>query len=568
MKLTYKQRIISIFTALCAVSLLISPSYSQVYAKNGMVSSSSMIASKIGTEVLKKGGNAVDAAIATAFSMAVTWPTAGNIGGGGFLVFMNDEGNVTTIDFREKAPLAAHDKMYLDENGELIKNLNHLNTLAVGVPGTVAGLFMAHKKYGSLPWNDLVQPAVNLANEGFEFTWTLYHHAQRFEKNNVAYKGLLNYFRNEHGEIVNPGEIWKQPALGKTLERIRDKGQDGFYKGETAKKLAKFMKDNGGIITKEDLSKYTAIERKPVVGNYRGFDVYSMAPPSSGGVAIIEMLNMLENFDLNKIGYNSASYYHLLSEVMRRAFADRAEHVGDPDFNPDLPLNQLLSKQHANTLAKSINMDKASVSDSSKFNHMFEGDNTTHLSVADANGNAVSLTYTLEYAYGSRIFSEDLGFIFNNEMGDFNPVPGKTNSNGQIGTYPNLIVPEKRMLSSMTPTIIAKDGRPVLVVGSPGGRTIINSVLQTVVNVIDHKMDIATAIESPMIHHQWLPDKIRYQQWTLSPNTLNLLENMGHELMMSTREWKSIMGIYIDLENNILSGYSDSSSKDGGTAGY
>lgn len=568
MNLPYKQWIMSIVVTFCTLALLISPSYSQVYAKNGMVSSSSMIASEVGRDVLKKGGNAIDAAIATAFSMAVTWPTAGNIGGGGFLVFMNAEGKVTTIDFREKAPLAAHDKMYLDENGELIKNLNHLNTLAVGVPGTVAGLFMAHKKYGSLPWNELVQPAVDLANKGFEFTWTLYHHAQRFEKNNVAYKGLLNYFRNAQGEIVKPGEIWKQPVLGNTLERIRDKGKDGFYKGETAKKLAKFMKDNGGIITKEDLGKYTAIERKPVIGNYRGYDVYSMPPPSSGGVAIIEMLNMLEKYDLKDIGYNSAAYYHLLSEVMRRAFADRAEHIGDPDFNPDLPLELLLSKKHANSLAGTINMDKASVSDSSKFAQMYEGDNTTHLSVADANGNAVSLTYTLEYAYGSRIFSDELGFIFNNEMGDFNPMPGETRNNGQIGTYPNLIVPEKRMLSSMTPTIIGKDGRPVLIVGSPGGRTIINSVLQTVINVIDHNMNIATAIESPMIHHQWLPDRIRYQEWTISPNTLEILENMGHELQMSTREWKAIMGIYLNQESNTWEGYSDSSSKDGGTAGY
>ncbi|MDH5475236.1 MAG: gamma-glutamyltransferase, partial [Cyclobacteriaceae bacterium] len=440
--------------------------------------------------------------------------------------------------------------------------------LAVGVPGTVAGLYLSHKKYGSLPWNELVQPAVDLANNGFEFTWTLYHHALRFEENSTTYKGLLNYFKNENGVLVTPGEIWKQPALGKTLERIRDHGEDGFYKGETAKKLAQFMKDNGGIVTKEDLGKYTAIERAPVVGKYREFDVYSMPPPSSGGVALIEMLNMLEKYDLGEIEYNSASYYHLLSEVMRRAYADRAEHLGDPDFNPEMPLEKLLSKQHATTLTKTINLNKASESDSSKFAQLYEGDHTTHLSVVDANGGAVSLTYTLEHSYGSRIFSKELGFIFNNEMGDFNPVSGITNSKGLIGTYPNIIVPEKRMLSSMTPTIIAKDGLPVLVVGSPGGRTIINSVFQTVVNVIDHKMDIATAIEAPMIHHQWLPDRILYQQWTLSPNTLELLENRGHTLRMSTREWKSIMGIYLDHENKLWSGYSDSSSKDGGTSGY
>ncbi|MDH5399903.1 MAG: gamma-glutamyltransferase, partial [Cyclobacteriaceae bacterium] len=341
--------------------------FAQTYARNGMVASSSMIASEIGRDVLQGGGNAIDATVATAFALAVTWPTAGNIGGGGFIVFMDKAGDVTTFDFREKAPLAASADMFLDEKGQLIEGSNHFSALAVGVPGTVAGLFQAHQKYGTLPWNELVQPAVDLAKNGFAFTWTLYHQALNIQENWTAYPDMIHYFRNEKGEIPQPGEIWQQPELAHTLELIRDKGHDGFYKGEVAKKLTKYMKDQGGIINKKDLAKYEAIERQPVKGNYRGYDVYSMPPPSSGGVALVEMLNILENYDLKATGFNSAAYYHLVAEAMRRAFADRAEHLGDPDFNTELPIDHLTSKEYAKRLSASINLEYASVSDSSRF---------------------------------------------------------------------------------------------------------------------------------------------------------------------------------------------------------
>ena len=538
------------------------------YAKNGMVSSSSMIASEVGRDILKKGGNAIDASVATAFALAVTWPSAGNIGGGGFLVFMNDDGEVTTIDFREKAPLAASKDMFLDGDGKLIEGANHMGIRTVGVPGTVAGLYLAHQKYGKLPWKDVVQPAVDLAKNGFEFTWTLSFHATYFYENfQETYPALANFMTDKNGNQIEPGEIWKQPELAKTLERIRDKGKDGFYKGETANKLTDYFSANNGLITQKDLDKYEAIERKPVKGTYHGFEVYSMPPPSSGGVVLIEMLNMLEGYELTKMGFGSAAYFHTLAEVMRRAYADRAEYLGDPEFNPEMPVDILLSKEHATDLSGSINPDKASPSDSSRFGQLYEGDHTTHISVLDKDGNAVSLTYTLEYSYGSRLVPDGLGFILNNEMGDFNPVPGLTNSRGWIGTPPNLIASEKRMLSSMTPTIVAKDGKPFLVIGSPGGRTIINSVLQTILNVLDFDMDISKAIEAGKIHHQWLPDRIMYEDMAVSPDTKSLLEKMGHNLFR-VPNIGSLMGITFDAQKELMSGAADSSSPDGGVARY
>jgi len=539
-----------------------------IYARNGMVSSSSILASEVGSNILEKGGNAIDASVATAFALAVTWPSAGNIGGGGFLVFMNEEGEVTTIDFREKAPLAASKEMFLDEEGKLIEGGNHMGIRTVGVPGTVAGLYLAHQKYGKLPWKEVVQPSVDLAEKGFEFTWTLYFHATYFYENyKETYPSLANFMTDINGNLIQPGELWKQPELAKALERIRDNGKDGFYKGETANLLTDYFAKNRGLITQEDLDKYEAIERKPIKGTYRYFEIYSMPPPSSGGVALVEMLNMLEGYDLSKMGYGSAAYFHTLAEVMRRAYADRAEYLGDPYFNPDMPVDLLLSKGHAADLSASINSKKASLSDSSKFGQLYEGNNTTHLSVLDKDGNAVSLTYTLEYSYGSRLVPDGLGFILNNEMGDFNPVPGLTNRRGLIGTPPNLIAPEKRMLSSMTPTILAKDGKPFLVIGSPGGRTIINSVLQTILNVVDFDMDIFTAIEAGKIHHQWLPDRIMYEDKAISPDTKIILEGMGHNLYR-VPNIGSLMGITYDAGKEIMSGAADSSSPDGGVAGY
>ena len=540
----------------------------QKYARNGMVSSSSIVASEVGRDILQKGGNAIDAAVATAFALSVTWPSAGNIGGGGFIVFMDKKGEVTTFDFREKAPINASSTMFLNEDGEIKNNSNHDGGLSIGVPGTVAGLYKAHQKYGNLDWKDVVQPAVDLANNGFEFTWTLYHHSIAFKKAYAeSLPGFSKFLLSEDGSFREPGTLWKQKDLGASLERIRDHGRDGFYKGKTAKLLAKYVQSQGGIITEKDLQKYEAIERKPVVGKYRGFDVYSMPPPSSGGVTMIEMLNMLENYDLEKMGFNSAEYIHVLSEVMRRGYASRAEYLGDPDFNPDMPVDKLLSKSFASKLVSTIDPNKSSVSDTSKFGQIYDGENTTHLSVMDKDGNAVSLTYTLENSYGCKLIAEGLGFLLNNEMGDFNPVPGVTKRNGQIGSNPNLVVPEKRMLSSMTPTIIGKNGKPYLIIGSPGGRTIINSVLQTVLNVLDHKMDVKTAIEAGKIHHQWLPDQIRYEQLAISADTKKTLEKMGHSFR-PTSNIGSLMGIIFDAKTGVLSGASDSSAKDGGVASY
>ncbi len=559
----------SIWKVLCFLTLISihSEGIAQVYGQNGIVVSSNAIASKAGVEVLKKGGNAIDASIATALALAVTHPTAGNIGGGGFLVFLNSKGNVTTFDFREKAPLAASPNMYLDGQGKLINGINHDGLKSVGVPGTIAGLYMAHQKYGKLPWRDLVQPAVDLAKNGFMMPWGLYKEALQVVEANQSNAFMKGYFNSDKAEVTKPGELWKQPALAKTLELIRDKGQDGFYKGEVAQEIENFMKQNGGIITKKDLEKYTAIERKPIKGTFKEYDIYSMPPPSSGGVALVEMMNMMELANLDSIEFNSTAYVHLLAEVMRRAYADRAEFMGDPDFNVDMPLERLTSKQFAKKRFDNIDRNKASVSDSAKFGHPYDGENTTHFSVVDKEGNAVSLTYTLEYSYGSRMGSSNLGFIFNNEMGDFNPVPGVTNSKGQIGTSPNLIVPEKRMLSSMTPAIVVKNGKPYLIIGSPGGRTIINTVFQTVLNVLSYNMQIDKAIEAMKIHEQWLPDTISYEKNLMSPDTKKSLEAMGHHLR-AVGNLGSLMGITFDPKFKVYIGYADSSSPDGGAAAY
>ena len=539
--------------------------HSQTYGKNGMVVSSNKLSSNLGVAVLKKGGNAIDAAVATAFSLAVTLPSAGNIGGGGFIVFMDADGEATTIDFREKAPLAASEDMYLDENGEVVYSRRRTELTAVGVPGTVAGLYKAHQKYGKLPWNELVDPAVQQAKNGFEFNWSLNRAAENFA--DTVYPFMANYFLNDKKVRVKPTEIWKQPALANTLSIIRDQGKDGFYKGKVAKTIAKHMKENGGIITEEDLAKYEAIERKPVKGTYKGYDIYSMPPPSSGGVALIEMMNMMELVDFEKVEFNSTEYVHIMAEAMRRAFADRAEHLGDPDFNLDMPLDKLTSKEHAQNRFNNLDMQKASVSDPTKYGQIYDGDNTTHISIMDKDGNAVSLTYTLESSYGSKTGIPELGFIFNNEMGDFNPQKGVTTTTGQIGSAANLIEPEKRMLSSMTPTIVGKDGKPYLVIGSPGGRTIINTVFQTVLNVLEFEMPIDRAIENMKVHHQWLPDVLTYEKDLLSPDTRKALEAMGHKTRSRTR-LGVLMGITYDSENKIITGAADTVRPDGGAVGY
>jgi len=541
------------------------------YAKNGMVVSASMIASEVGRDILQRGGNAIDAAVATAFALAVTWPAAGNIGGGGFIVYADKSGKTTTIDFREKAPLAATEKMFLDAEGKVINRLNHDGLLSVGVPGTVAGLYLAHTRYGKLPWADLVDPAFKLASKGFAFTYELQRHTKNLKTQFDKYPSTKKVMYKNGTDLFEQGEIWKQPDLASTLKKIKKNGRDGFYKGEVAEKLAAFMKANGGLITQEDLLKYEAVEREPLTGTYRGYTIKTMPPPSSGGVALIEMLSILEGYNLDSLGYKSADYVHVITESMRRAFADRAEFLGDPDFNSDMPITKLISKEHAAKIRKTISMEKTSPSDSSRFGQLYEsGTNTTHLSVVDKEGNAVSLTYTLEESYGSKVIAEGLGFFLNDEMGDFNPQPGVTNRKGQIGSTPNFIKPGKRMLSSMTPAILLKDGKPVLVVGSPGGRTIINTVLQVILNHVDHKMNVAQASEMPRFHHQWLPDEIAFEHFSLAPEVQTKLKEKGHRLveMPMNQSQGHAMSISVDHTTGYRMGAADSRAADGGAAGY
>ncbi len=552
-------------------------------ARHAMVSSSHYLASEAGDEILRRGGNAVDAAVATAFALAVTLPSAGNVGGGGFLVYHGAGGEVTCFDFREKAPLAATETMYLGEDGEIrdpaaegeeSQPVNHEGILAVGVPGTVAGLWLAHQRLGSLPWAELVQPAMELAAGGIPSSWRNQPFLDQVAGDAEKWPSTARAFLKPGNVPHEPGETWRQPDLARTLERIAKKGRDGFYQGKTARLLADFMRENGGLITEQDLAQYEAVERKPIHGTYRGYDVYGMPPPSSGGTAIVEMLNVLEGFDLDAMGHGSALYLHVLAETMRRAFADRAEHLGDPEANPDMPIERLTSKAYARDLRQTIGLFDASPSDLETFARLGknramapESEETTHLSVIDKSGNAVSLTYTLEQSYGSRIVASGTGFLLNNEMGDFSAIPGRTTEKGRIGTPPNLVAPGKRMLSSMSPTIIARDGKPVLAIGSPGGRTIINTTLQTILNVVDHGMDVGEAIAAGRIHHQWFPDAIYAEEDEISPDTLRLLEMRGHEIRFRESQGAA-NGIHVDGEGGLLYGAADSRAFDARAVGH
>ena len=499
-------------------------------------------------------------------------PAAGNIGGGGFLVYHGADGEVTAFNFREKAPLAATIDMMQNGDGSISQENRHYNLLSTGVPGTVAGLVKAHERLGSLPWALLVQPAVRLAEEGFPFTWDIMNWERGLlEKveTDPIYQSTIDAFLKPGGIPHEPGELLVQLDLAESLKRIRDHGHDGFYGGETARLMAEFMSEWGGLITQEDLAAYQAEEQAPIHGTYRGYDIYSMSPPSSGGVAVVTMLNILEGYNLSEMGHNSAAYLHVLTEAMRRAYADRAQFVGDPNFNPDMPVDWLISKEHAEDLRSTIDLTKASESDESLFNgnEPYESEETTHFSVVDEEGNTVSLTYTLEYGYGNSIVVDGAGFILNNEMGDFNPKQGLTDRTGTIGTDPNLVAPQKRMLSSMTPTIVAKDGKPLMAIGSPGGRTIINTALQVILNVIDHDMNIARAVEAPRIHHQWLPDVTSFERGYISADTEQKYRALGHELTFRGAQG-SAMGIWIDWETGIKYGAADSRAYNSRAIGY
>ena len=444
---------------------------------------------------------------------------------------------------------------------------SHEGSLAIGVPGTIAGFDLAFKRFGTMTWDDLVEPAVDLADDGFALSWSMAEDFKYLKEDFKKYPSSAKVFFKEDTMSYEPGDIWEQPDLYRTLRRIQKYGRDGFYKGETARLIAADMKKNGGLITEADLAAYEPKERAPIHGNYRGYDVYSMSPPSSGGTALVEMLNILEGFDLASYGHNSAMYLHLLSESMRRAFADRARYLGDPDFNPGIPIEKLTSKEYAAMLRQSINLEKKSASDPVSFNDAYESTETTHYSVVDAEGNAVVVTYTLEYGYGSRIVAEGLGFLYNNEMGDFNAEPGRTDTTGSIGTQPNLVAPGKRMLSSMTPTIVARDGKPFFLVGSPGGKTIINTVLQCILNVIDFKMNVSGAVTAGRLHHQWLPDVMRIEKYGTTLDSQRILEAMGHRVRMGGQQG-SAMGIIINPETGVRYGGVDPRQADAGAVGY
>ena len=553
-----------VVTLALAPSKISTQQVESVRSQEGMVSSQQWIASQVGADVLSSGGNAVDAAIATGFALAVTHPTAGNIGGGGFMVIRFPNGQSTAIDFREKAPLASDPEMWLDENGEYSSGVHHRSHKAVGVPGTVAGFDKAHRLYGAAAWADLVQPAIDLAGAGFELSESLAGSIERFAGRS-PYEATVSAF-SKGGEAYQVGETWSQPDLARSLERIRDDRRDGFYQGETASLIAAEMRRGEGLITLEDLARYQARERNTIQGTYRGYDIISMPPPSSGGVAIVTMLNILEAYDLAGMGHNSAEYIHHLAEAMRRAYRDRAQFLADADFS-DVPVQRLTSKEHATWLRRNIDSEHASVSHPTDVEMPPESPETTHYSVVDADGMAVSVTYTLESGYGSGIVVPGAGFLLNNEMGDFNAGPGLTNESGLIGTAANLARPQQRMLSSMSPSIVARDGALVAVIGTPGGRTIINTTLQLILNMVDFGMSITEAVAAPRIHHQWLPDRIRVESEGILAEVQSQLEQMGHIVQVGGRQG-SANSIGVDLTTGERIGAPDPRSPDSGARGH
>jgi gamma-glutamyltranspeptidase/glutathione hydrolase len=495
-------------------------------ARHGMVVAVSPPGADVGRDVLLAGGNAVDAAVATAFAMAVTYPSAGNLGGGGFMLVhpAPGKGQPVVFDYRETAPAAASRTMFTRKD-------TWYSHKAAGVPGTVAGLHLAHRRFGRLPWKDVVAPAVRLAEQGFVMDAQLAASLGWALAGSQATPEFVRAYGKDGGKADwQAGDRLVLPDLARTLKRIAERGPDGFYKGETAELIERDMKAHGGLITRDDLAAYRAKERAPIRGTYRGYDVYGPPPPSSGGICLVEMLNILENFDLKKHGRYSAETLHLMGEAMRRAYCDRARHLGDGDF-VKIPAH-LTTKEYARKLAAGIDLGKATPSEEIARDIPLrgEGDSTTHFSVIDGDGMAVSNTYTLERSYGSRIVVRGAGFLLNNEMIDFNWFPGETTRGGVIGTEANQILPGKRMLSSQTPTVVAQDGKVVLITGSPGSRTIINTVLNVVVNVIDFGMDARSAVDAPRLHHQWFPDELLFEGAGEHAAAVEKLRSMGHRV--------------------------------------
>lgn len=549
----HRIRYISIWSCLIALIAMTgaveAASRKPVVGQKGMAVAVEPIATQVAADILKKGGNAVDAAVALGFALAVTHPSAGNIGGGGFMVIRLADGTAVAVDYREKAPGKAHAEMYLDADGERAVNpnvtltrrdgstyhpfTNRIHHLAIGVPGTVAGFASALEKYGTMSMAEVIQPAIDLAEKGFNLTDRIARGLNGrkviFDQIPASKKAMLR----ADGQAWKAGDLWVQKDLAETFKRIAKNGHDGFYKGKTAELIEKDMKAGGGMIDRTDLANYQAVIREPVRTTYRSdYEIIAMPPPSSGGITMTMMLNILEGYNLRKMGHNSSNTIHIMAESMRRAYADRAMYLGDADF-VEIP-DHLTTKEYGAKQRATIDPFFATPSKEvgPKLSLTPESTETTHYSVVDQWGNAVSNTYTLEGGYGSHIVITGTGMITNNEMGDFNPKPGVTLSNGQIGTPPNLIEPNKRMLSSMTPAIVTKDGNLYLVVGSPGGRTIINTTMQLILNVIDHGMNIQEAVDAPRIHHQWFPDRLNIEGG-VAQEIIESLKSKGHEIRSS-----------------------------------
>lgn len=530
-----------------------------VIGKQAMVVSARVEASEIGKLILEQGGNAFDAMIATELALAVSYPYAGNIGGGGFMVYRLNNGDIGALDYREKAPMAATTDMYLDENGEVIPELSTQGALAVGVPGTIAGVFAAHQKFGTLPIKTILTPVIALAKRGVVVT----------EKQEARLNEKRSDFLKTNTDTIHLALPWKTndtisyPNLARTLENIMHQGRDAFYKGNVAETLVQFLKDNGGIITKEDLANYEAQWRTPITFNYDNLRIISMSPPSSGGIALAQILKSIEPFDLDTMGHNSVAAIQLIAEAERRAYADRSFYLGDPDF-VTVPQDQLISTDYLKDRMASFSFDKATPS--SEVSHgkvdIIESDETTHYSIVDQFGNAIAVTTTLNSGYGSKLYCSELGFFLNNEMDDFSSKPGVPNIYGLIGAEANAILPEKRMLSTMTPTIVEKDGKLYMSLGTPGGSTIITSVLQTILNVHEYNMTMQDAVNAPRFHHQWLPDEIRMEPNSFPLETIKKLEQKGYTINEKrTHVIGKVDGVLV-LDNGTLEGGADKRGDD------
>ena len=536
------------------------------FGEAGMVSSQHELSSAVGAEILAQGGNAVDAAIAVGFSLAVTLPRAGNLGGGGFMLIHHAEsGRDIAIDYREQAPIRASRDMYLDEDGNIDEDKLPFSYLSVGVPGTVSGLFRAHQEFGSLPWRKLVEPAIRQAREGITVSFDMATLLKARKNRLCGNEAACSYFYKEGGVPYEPGELFVQRDLADTLKRIARFGPDGFYKGKTAALIAADMAAHGGLVDEESLAAYEAVVREPLRGTYRGYEITTMPPPSSGGVHLIQMLNILEHFPVRELGAGGADNVHLLTESARLAYADRAVHLGDPDFY-DVPVEWLTSKQYGRELAEGIDLEQARDSRDvgAGTPPKAESPDTTHYSVIDGEGNIVATTTTLNFSFGAGVAVSGAGFLLNNEMDDFVAKPGVPNAFGLLGGEANAVEPLKRPLSSMTPTIIFDDGEPRFAIGSPGGSRIITTVLQTVVNVIDHEMNLAEAINAPRMHHQWMPDVLQLETG-FSPDTVEILKRRGHEVRITRYSMGSVQAV--GMRDGIFVGASDLRRPNAGSIG-